>query len=84
MISAPAIKAAAIFCNLSEFSVFTISPFLKIKEQANDARIPIIRKILNKIGKMPSMKYPFIISKDKIKDASKSTVVIKVKSEVTL
>ena len=33
---------------------------------------------------MPFVKYPFTISKEKIKDKSKSAVVIKVKSEVAL
>ena len=57
---------------------------MKIKEQANETTIPIMKKTLNKIGKIPSMKYPFIISKEKMKDESKSAVVIKVKSEATL
>ena len=84
IISAPATKDAVIFCNLSEFSVLTISFFLKVNAQPKEATIPIIKKILNIIGSMPSMKYPFTISKEKIKDKSKSAVVIKVKSEVAL
>lgn len=82
--SATAIKDAAIFCDLSEFSVLTTSFFLKANAQAKEAIIPIIKKTLNIIGRMPSMKYPFTISKEKIKDESNSAVVIKVMSEVTL
>ena len=50
----------------------------------SERTIPKTKNISNNTGKMPFVKYPFTISKEKIKDKSKSAVVIKVKSEVAL
>ena len=63
---------------------FIISCFFNEEMQAKEKTIPKTKLNLNRVGKMPSIKYPFIISKDDMKDVNKNIVARSVNKEIVL